>query len=168
MRRSGDLELGGPAHGERCAAARAPKRSALPEAGPPERRIVQRRRPAAPLATGTAAEHTSPPSTAECVGSTVPAAEPALSGLSSVGSISSVLSPFPAQTLYNVRAEILPPAGTELCRTGALCALEVAITRLSDLLEVDRDEALTESDEHFSTKLMYEGGFGARFPQALR
>ncbi|XP_045708412.1 trafficking protein particle complex subunit 10 [Phyllostomus hastatus] len=59
-------------------------------------------------------------------------------------------------TLYNVRAEILPPAGMELCRTGALCALEVAITRLSDLLEVDRDEALTESDEHFSTKLMYE------------
>lgn len=59
-------------------------------------------------------------------------------------------------TLYNVRAEILPPSGMELCRTGALCALEVAITRLSDLLEVDRDEALTESDEHFATKLMYE------------
>ncbi|XP_070263199.1 trafficking protein particle complex subunit 10 isoform X3 [Myotis yumanensis] len=59
-------------------------------------------------------------------------------------------------TLYTVKAEILPPAGTELCRTGSLCALEVSITRLSDLLEVDRDEALTESDEYFSTKLMYE------------
>ncbi|KAM8816359.1 trafficking protein particle complex subunit 10 isoform 2-T2 [Rhynchonycteris naso] len=59
-------------------------------------------------------------------------------------------------TLYNVKAEILPPAGTELCRTGSLCALEVSITRLSDLLEVDRDEALMESDEYFSTKLMYE------------
>ncbi|XP_072595335.1 trafficking protein particle complex subunit 10 isoform X3 [Vulpes vulpes] len=59
-------------------------------------------------------------------------------------------------TLYNVRAEILPPAGTEHCRTGSLCSLEVSITRLSDLLEVDKDEALTESDDYFSTKLMYE------------
>ncbi|KAM7132601.1 trafficking protein particle complex subunit 10 isoform 11-T16 [Molossus nigricans] len=59
-------------------------------------------------------------------------------------------------TLYNVQAAISPPAGTELCRTGSLCALEVSITRLSDLLEVDKDEALTESDEYFSTKLMYE------------
>ncbi|XP_045859761.1 trafficking protein particle complex subunit 10 isoform X2 [Meles meles] len=59
-------------------------------------------------------------------------------------------------TLYNVRAEILPPSGTEHCRTGSLCSLEVSITRLSDLLEVDKDEALTETDEYFSTKLMYE------------
>ncbi|XP_077611559.1 trafficking protein particle complex subunit 10 isoform X1 [Crocuta crocuta] len=59
-------------------------------------------------------------------------------------------------TLYNVRAEILPPSGMEHCRTGSLCSLEVTITRLSDLLEVDKDEALTESDEYFSTKLMYE------------
>lgn len=65
----------------------------------------------------------------------------------------------PRQTLYTVKAEIVPPAGTELCRTGSLCALEVSITRLSDLLEVDRDEALTESEEYFSTKLMYEGRF---------
>lgn len=65
--------------------------------------------------------------------------------------------PFPAQTLYSVKAEILPPVGTEHCRTGSLCPLEVSITRLSDLLEADRDEALTESDEYFSTKLMYEG-----------
>ncbi|XP_033083833.1 trafficking protein particle complex subunit 10 isoform X7 [Trachypithecus francoisi] len=59
-------------------------------------------------------------------------------------------------TLYNVKAEIFPPSGMEYCRTGSLCSLEVSITRLSDLLEVDKDEALTESDEHFSTKLMYE------------
>ncbi|KAF5927444.1 hypothetical protein HPG69_016082 [Diceros bicornis minor] len=59
-------------------------------------------------------------------------------------------------TLYNVKAEILPPVGTEHCKTGSLCSLEVSITRLSDLLEVDKDEALTESDEYFSTKLMYE------------
>uniref|UniRef100_A0A8C0L3D6 Trafficking protein particle complex subunit 10 n=1 Tax=Canis lupus dingo TaxID=286419 RepID=A0A8C0L3D6_CANLU len=59
-------------------------------------------------------------------------------------------------TLYSVRAEILPPSGTEHCRTGSLCSLEVSITRLSDLLEVDKDEALTESDDYFSTKLMYE------------
>lgn len=68
-----------------------------------------------------------------------------------------LVSPFLVQTLYNVRAEILPPAGTEHCRTGSLCSLEVSITRLSDLLDVDKDEALTESDEYFSTKLMYEG-----------
>ncbi|XP_059248448.1 trafficking protein particle complex subunit 10 isoform X1 [Mustela nigripes] len=59
-------------------------------------------------------------------------------------------------TLYNVKAEILPPSGTEHCRTGSLCSLEVSITRLSELLEVDKDEALTETDEYFSTKLMYE------------
>jgi hypothetical protein len=29
--------------------------------------------------------------------------------------------------------------------------------RLADLLEVDKDEALMELDEYFSTKLMYEG-----------
>lgn len=70
------------------------------------------------------------------------------------------VSPFLVQTLYNVRAEILPPSGTEHCRTGSLCSLEVSITRLSDLLEVDKDEALTETDEYFSTKLMYEGASG--------
>lgn len=59
-------------------------------------------------------------------------------------------------TLYSVKAEILPPVGTEHCRTGALCALEVCVTRLADLLEADRDEALTQSDEYLSTKLMYE------------
>ncbi|XP_020926737.1 trafficking protein particle complex subunit 10 [Sus scrofa] len=59
-------------------------------------------------------------------------------------------------TLYSVKAEVSPPAGTEHCRTGALCSLEVCITRLSGLLEADQDEALTGSDEYFSTKLMYE------------
>ncbi|XP_070345126.1 trafficking protein particle complex subunit 10 isoform X1 [Equus asinus] len=59
-------------------------------------------------------------------------------------------------TLYNVKAEILPPSGAEHCKTGSLCSLEVSITRLSGLLEVDKDEALMESDEYFSTKLMYE------------
>ncbi|XP_012516996.1 PREDICTED: trafficking protein particle complex subunit 10 [Propithecus coquereli] len=59
-------------------------------------------------------------------------------------------------TLYTVKAEILPPPGTEYCRTGSLCSLEVSITRLSDLLEVDKDDALTESEDYFSTKLMYE------------
>ncbi|XP_019384571.1 PREDICTED: trafficking protein particle complex subunit 10 isoform X1 [Crocodylus porosus] len=59
-------------------------------------------------------------------------------------------------TLYNVKAEIFPPLGAEYCKTGSLCSLEVSITRLSDLLEVDKDEALTESDGYCTTKLMYE------------
>lgn len=29
---------------------------------------------------------------------------------------------------------------------------------------MDKDEALTESDEYFSTKLMYEGGSGGFLP----
>ncbi|XP_020639568.3 trafficking protein particle complex subunit 10 [Pogona vitticeps] len=59
-------------------------------------------------------------------------------------------------TLYNVKAEISPPSGAEYCKTGSLCSLEVSITRLSDLLDVDKDEALTESDGYCTTKLMYE------------
>ncbi|XP_055975198.1 trafficking protein particle complex subunit 10 isoform X1 [Sorex fumeus] len=59
-------------------------------------------------------------------------------------------------TLYTVRAEIVPLAGAPHCRTGSLCALEVCITRLLDLVEVDKDEALSGSSEHFSTKLLYE------------
>ncbi|XP_077673906.1 trafficking protein particle complex subunit 10 isoform X2 [Eretmochelys imbricata] len=59
-------------------------------------------------------------------------------------------------TLYNVRAQIFPPLGAEYCKTGSLCSLEVSITRLSDLLDVDKDEALTESDGYCTTKLMYE------------
>uniref|UniRef100_A0A8I6GJ45 Trafficking protein particle complex subunit 10 n=1 Tax=Rattus norvegicus TaxID=10116 RepID=A0A8I6GJ45_RAT len=60
------------------------------------------------------------------------------------------------QTLYSVRAEILPASGAEFCKTGSLCSLEVCITRLADLLDVDKDEALVESEDYFSTKLMYE------------
>lgn len=88
----------------------------------------------------------------------------ALSSLSSghSGKQSLILSVLPFQTLYNVRAEILPASGAEYCRTGSLCSLEVSITRLADLLDVDKDEALVESEEYFSTKLMYEGR-----PQAL-
>lgn len=56
-----------------------------------------------------------------------------------------------------MKAEIFPPLGAEYCKTGSLCSLEVSITRLSDLLEVDKDEALTESDGYCTTKLMYEG-----------
>ncbi|XP_010217051.1 PREDICTED: trafficking protein particle complex subunit 10 [Tinamus guttatus] len=59
-------------------------------------------------------------------------------------------------TLYNVKTEIFPPLGAEYCKTGSLCSLEVSITRLADLLEVDKDEALTESDGYCTTKLMYE------------
>ncbi|XP_064413277.1 trafficking protein particle complex subunit 10 isoform X2 [Latimeria chalumnae] len=59
-------------------------------------------------------------------------------------------------TLYNVKAEIFPPVGAEYCKTGTLCSLDVSITRLSDLLEVDKDEALTESDGYCTTRLMYE------------
>ncbi|XP_069491778.1 trafficking protein particle complex subunit 10 [Ambystoma mexicanum] len=59
-------------------------------------------------------------------------------------------------TLYNVKSEIFPPLGFEYCKTGSLCSLEVSITRLLDLMEVDKDEALTESDGYCSTKLLYE------------
>ncbi|KAJ4933643.1 hypothetical protein JOQ06_030467 [Pogonophryne albipinna] len=41
-------------------------------------------------------------------------------------------------TLYSVRAEILPPAGEQNCRSGFLCGLEVCITRLTDLQRRDR------------------------------
>lgn len=56
-----------------------------------------------------------------------------------------------------MKAEISPPLGAEYCKTGSLCSLEVSITRLSDLLDVDKDEALTESDGYCTTKLLYEG-----------
>ncbi|MBN3304545.1 TPC10 protein, partial [Amia calva] len=59
-------------------------------------------------------------------------------------------------TLYNVKAQILPTPGVEHCHTGSLCSLEVSITRLSDLVELDRDEGLTESDGLCTSKLMYE------------
>uniref|UniRef100_UPI00398F688A trafficking protein particle complex subunit 10 n=1 Tax=Pristiophorus japonicus TaxID=55135 RepID=UPI00398F688A len=59
-------------------------------------------------------------------------------------------------TLYDVKAEIFPPLGAEMCKMGTLCNLEVSIVRLSDLTEVDKDEALAESDGYCTTRLMYE------------
>ncbi|XP_028656367.1 trafficking protein particle complex subunit 10 isoform X1 [Erpetoichthys calabaricus] len=59
-------------------------------------------------------------------------------------------------TLYTIKAEIYPSLGSEHCRTGCLCSLEVSIMRIAELLETDRDEALTESDGLCTTKLMYE------------
>lgn len=56
-----------------------------------------------------------------------------------------------------MKTEIFPPLDAEYCKTGSLCSLEVSITRLVELSEVDRDEALTESDGYCTTKLMYEG-----------
>ncbi|KAJ8350904.1 hypothetical protein SKAU_G00260340 [Synaphobranchus kaupii] len=60
-------------------------------------------------------------------------------------------------TLYSVRAEITPSPGAEQCHTGALCRLEVCITRLAELSEAEREDgSLTESDGLCTTKLMYE------------
>ncbi|KAI1899189.1 hypothetical protein AGOR_G00059140 [Albula goreensis] len=60
-------------------------------------------------------------------------------------------------TLYSVRADIVPLAGAEQCHTGALCGLEVCITRLAELSEAEKEDGgLTESDGLCTTKLMYE------------
>ncbi|XP_029433678.1 trafficking protein particle complex subunit 10 isoform X2 [Rhinatrema bivittatum] len=59
-------------------------------------------------------------------------------------------------SLYSVKADIFPPLGADYCQTGSLCTLEVSIMRLSELLEIDKDEALTESDGYCTTKLLYE------------
>ncbi|XP_030059623.1 trafficking protein particle complex subunit 10 isoform X2 [Microcaecilia unicolor] len=59
-------------------------------------------------------------------------------------------------SLYSVKADIFPPLGAEYCQTGSLCSLEVSIMRLSELLEVDKDEALMESNGYCTTKLLYE------------
>lgn len=62
------------------------------------------------------------------------------------------------QTLYSVRAEILPPAGEEHCRSGTLCGLEVCITRLTEPGEGElSEESKTDVDGLKTTKLMYEG-----------
>uniref|UniRef100_A0A7N6B464 Trafficking protein particle complex 10 n=1 Tax=Anabas testudineus TaxID=64144 RepID=A0A7N6B464_ANATE len=58
-------------------------------------------------------------------------------------------------TLYSVRAEILPPAGEQHCRSGFLCGLEVCITRLSEPTEGEMAEE-TDTDGLKTTKLMYE------------
>ncbi|KAF3694602.1 Trafficking protein particle complex subunit 10 Epilepsy holoprosencephaly candidate 1 protein [Channa argus] len=54
------------------------------------------------------------------------------------------------QTLYSVKAEILPPAGEQHCRSGFLCGLEVCITRLTEPAEE------TDTDGPRTIKLMYE------------
>lgn len=60
-------------------------------------------------------------------------------------------------TVYSVRAEIRPAAGEQHCRTGALCRLEVSLTRLSEADDADRcDEELIEAEGLKTTKLMYE------------
>ncbi|XP_076879647.1 LOW QUALITY PROTEIN: trafficking protein particle complex subunit 10 [Brachyhypopomus gauderio] len=60
-------------------------------------------------------------------------------------------------TLYSVKAEIQPAVGEEHCRAGALCRLEVSVTRLTDPSEAEReDEEYGENEGLRTTKLMYE------------
>lgn len=60
--------------------------------------------------------------------------------------------------MYSVRAEIVPPAGEQHCRSGSLCGLEVCITRLSEPAEGEMaEESRTDTDGLKTTKLMYEG-----------
>ncbi|XP_051767621.1 trafficking protein particle complex subunit 10 [Ctenopharyngodon idella] len=60
-------------------------------------------------------------------------------------------------TLYSVRAEICPAAGEQHCRTGALCRLEVSLTRLTEPNDTDRsDEEFSETEGLRTSRLMYE------------
>ncbi|KAJ8379168.1 hypothetical protein AAFF_G00230800 [Aldrovandia affinis] len=60
-------------------------------------------------------------------------------------------------TLYSVSADIVPGPGAEHCHTGALCGLEVCITRLEELCEAEsEDTGLTENDGLYTAKLLYE------------
>ncbi|KAI2658919.1 Trafficking protein particle complex subunit 10 [Labeo rohita] len=60
-------------------------------------------------------------------------------------------------TLYSVRAEIRPAAGEQHCRTGALCRLEVSLTRLTEPSDTERsDEEFSDTDGLRTTRLMYE------------
>ena len=73
-----------------------------------------------------------------------------------LGSITALFDPH--QTLYSVRAEILPATGEQQCRSGTLCGLEVCITRLTEPAEGElAEEGKTDSDGLRTTKLMYEG-----------
>lgn len=57
-----------------------------------------------------------------------------------------------------MRAEILPPAGEQHCRSGLLCGLEVCITRLTEPAEGEvAEDSKTDTDGLKTTKLMYEG-----------
>ncbi|XP_010901636.2 trafficking protein particle complex subunit 10 isoform X2 [Esox lucius] len=62
-------------------------------------------------------------------------------------------------TLYTMRAEILPAAGEQHCRSGVLCGLEMSITRLvvpdDDEGKAD-EEGQTEEFPTTNTKLMYK------------
>uniref|UniRef100_A0AAZ3QY12 Trafficking protein particle complex subunit 10 n=1 Tax=Oncorhynchus tshawytscha TaxID=74940 RepID=A0AAZ3QY12_ONCTS len=66
------------------------------------------------------------------------------------------------QTLYSVRAEIMPAAGQQNCHSGSLCGLEMSITRLTEPDDDEEDDGgteekgQTETEEVCSTKLMYE------------
>uniref|UniRef100_A0A674CUS2 Trafficking protein particle complex subunit 10 n=1 Tax=Salmo trutta TaxID=8032 RepID=A0A674CUS2_SALTR len=56
-----------------------------------------------------------------------------------------------------LKAEILPPSGDQHCRTGALCGLEVSITRQAEPSETEgEEEESTEIEGLRTTKLMYE------------
>ncbi|XP_064183833.1 trafficking protein particle complex subunit 10-like isoform X1 [Anguilla rostrata] len=60
-------------------------------------------------------------------------------------------------TLYSLRTEIMPAPEAQDCHTGALCVLEVCITRLAELCEAEKEDAgLTESDGLYTAKLLYE------------
>ncbi|XP_062868707.1 trafficking protein particle complex subunit 10 [Trichomycterus rosablanca] len=60
-------------------------------------------------------------------------------------------------TTYSVTADIQPAVGEQHCHAGALCRLEVSITRLTEPNEAEReDEELTESEGLRTTRLMYE------------
>lgn len=66
------------------------------------------------------------------------------------------------QTLYSVRAEILPPPGEQHCRSGLVCGLEVCITRLTEPSEGEiAEDSKTDTDGLKNTKLMYEGMLAA-------
>uniref|UniRef100_A0A8C2BJC0 Trafficking protein particle complex 10 n=1 Tax=Cyprinus carpio TaxID=7962 RepID=A0A8C2BJC0_CYPCA len=57
-------------------------------------------------------------------------------------------------TLLSVCAEIRPAEGEQDCRTGALCRLEVSLTRLSE--PSDSDEEYSDTDGLRTTRLLYE------------
>ena len=63
-----------------------------------------------------------------------------------------------------MRAEILPPAGEQHCRSGFLCGLEVSITRLTEPAEGEiAEDSKTDTDGLKTNKLMYEGMSSAGF-----
>ncbi|XP_077392454.1 trafficking protein particle complex subunit 10 isoform X2 [Festucalex cinctus] len=63
-------------------------------------------------------------------------------------------------TLYSVRADMVPPAGERHCRSGSLCGLEVAISRLAEPADTETptaaDDNKVDADGIRSSKVMYE------------